>query len=191
MAFRIVVIAFMGLLAIAGADAGTKLQAAGGEGGGRGDAGPVATKVITGAPCTFAVELADEARQRLEANLAQGSLDVARLVIRDLRPRAAQALKGVRIFVEKPDANAATPVDDPHYAGNFVLGLEASQSMLLNIAPTLSKLWHSGELTPERLAGKSALRITFVPERWDYAAALPREFALQLGGLTVEVPRRP
>jgi hypothetical protein len=186
MAMRIVVIVFLGFAAVACAcaDAGSNVQTAGAEAGGEDD--PVATRVITAAPNTFEVALEEEARQRLELHLGRGSLDVARLAVRNLRPRAAHALKGVRIFIEKPDADARTPVDDPHYAGSFVLGLEDSQTMLLNVAPTLARLWQSGDL-----AGRKALRITFVPEPWDFAAALPENFALPFEGLTLEVPAEP
>lgn len=147
------------------------------------------TSAITAAPVTFNVALEDEVRQSLERQLAGGSLEVARLVIHNLRPRSAKALKGVRIFIEKPDASVNTPVDDPHYTGNFVLGLEASQSMLLNIAPTLSRLWQAGELAPKVLAERRALRITFVPEPWDDATALAKDFSLPFESLTIEVPR--
>jgi hypothetical protein len=184
MAMRIAVIVFLGFAATACADTASSVQTTGAEAGGEDD--PVAAKVITAAPSTFEVALEEEVPQRLELHLGRGSLDIARLVVRDLRPRAAQSLKGVRIFIEKPDAHAGTPVDDPHYAGSFVLGLEDSQTMLLNVAPTLARLWRSGDL-----AGRKALRITFVPEPWDFADALPEEFALSFESLTLEVPADP
>jgi hypothetical protein len=151
----------------------------------------LAASVITAAPATFEVALGSDVRRRLDRQLAGGSLEVARLVLRDLRPRAAGGLKGVRIFVEKPDADAATPVDDPHYAGNFVLGLEPSQTMLWNIAPTLSRLRRSGALTADDLAVKKALRITFVPDPVEPAVPLSKDFALTFSGLTIELPQPP
>ena len=184
MAMRIAVIVLLGLAAMACADSGGNVRTAGAEAGGEDD--PVATKAITAAPSTFEVALEEEARQRLERHLGRGSLDVARLTVRDLRPRAAQSLKGVRIFIEKPDADAGTPVDDPHYAGSFVLGLEDTQTLLLNVAPTLARLWQSGDLS-----GRKALRVTFVPEPWDFAAALPEDFALPFESVTLEVPAEP
>lgn len=181
---RIAAIVFLGFVAMACADTVSNVQTAGTEVGGEDH--PVAPKVITAAPSTFEVALEKEVPQRLELHLGRGSLDIARLVVRGLRPRAAQSLKGIRIFIEKPDAHADTAVDDPHYAGSFVLGLEDSQTMLLNVAPTLTRLWQSGNL-----AGRKALRITFVPEPWDYADALPEEFALTFESLTLEVPAGP
>jgi hypothetical protein len=181
MAMRIAAFVFLGLAAMACGDAASNVQTAGREAAGEGD--PVATKVITTAPGTFEVELGQEVRQRLELRLGRGSLDVARLTVRNLRPRAAQALKGVGVFIEKPDADARTPVADPHYAGSFVLGFEDPQTMMLNVAPTLTRLWKSGALT-----GRKALRITFVPEPWDFAKTLPKEFALPFESLTLEVP---
>lgn len=184
MTMRIAVIVLLGFAAAACADSGSNVRTAGAETSGEGD--PVAMKTVTAAPSTFEVALEEEARQRLELHLGRGSLDVARLTVRDLRPRAAQALKGVRIFIEKPDADVDTPVEDPHYAGSFVLGLEDSQTLLLNVAPTLTKLRQSGDL-----AGRKTLRITFVPEPWDYVAALPEDFALPFESLTLEVPAEP
>jgi hypothetical protein len=147
--------------------------------------------VVTSAPATVSVELDDQTRQNLERHLTRGSLTVARLIIRDVRPRAAQALKGVRVFIEKPTANASTPVDDPHYAASFVLGLGASESVLLNAAPALSRLWASGALTGAGLNQSKALRITFVPEAWDFAPRLAADFALNIQEVALDVPRQP
>ena len=152
---------------------------------------PIAMNVITTTPSTFEVDIEEEARQRLNFYLENDSLKIARLYIRDLRPDVAQALEGVRVFIEKPDADVNTPIDDPHYASSFVLGLEDSQSMILNIAPTLSKLWYAGDLSPERLAGKEAMQITFVPHPLDFVTALPENFTLPFRCLTFEVPSQP
>jgi len=181
---RLAVVVFLGFVAVACANASPNVRATGAEAGGEGD--PV--NVILAAPTTFEVALEDEALQRLELQLARGSLAVVRLVIHDLRPRAAQTLKGVRIFLEKPDADVRTPAGDPHSAGAFVLGLQAPETLLLNVAPTLSRLWQSGDLTPEDLAGRKALRVTFVPEPASSTAALPKGFALAFEDLTFEVP---
>jgi hypothetical protein len=146
--------------------------------------------VVTATPTTIDVELDDETRQGLEQHLAAGSLTVARLQMRDLRPQSAQALKGVRIFIEKPDANASTAVDDPHFAGTIVIGFTASESVLLNVAPTLARLRQSGDLTTARLAERRAIRITLVSEPWDFAARLPADYALTIRGVALDVPRQ-
>ena len=147
--------------------------------------------IVTAAPRTINVELDDTTRADLERRLAAGALTVARLVIRDVRPHAAQALKGVRIFIEKPDADVNTPVEDPHYASSFVLGLSAPESMLLNVAPALTRLWKSGELANEKLHQQKTIRITFVPEPWDFARRLPPDFELAMGAVALEIPRQP
>lgn len=51
--------------------------------------------------------------------------------------------------------------------------------MLWNIAPTLSRLWHSGALTAKGLAQSKALRVTFVPD--------PAESSAR--GVVVSAPR--
>jgi hypothetical protein len=155
---------------------------------GQPDASP---HVITAVPGTISLALDEQTRRGLARHLADGSLAVARLTIRDLSSRAAQGLKGVRVFVEKPNADLSTSVDDPHYAGTFVLGLGASESMLLNIAPTLAKLWQSAELTRATLDGPKTLRITLVSEPWDYAPTLPADFALTIQGVALEIPPQP
>lgn len=147
--------------------------------------------VVSAAPATINVELDDQTRQDLARHLGRGSLPVARLIVRDVRPQAAQALKGVRVFIEKPTANAGTPVDDPSYAGSFVLGLGESESVLLNVAPTLTRLWTAGGLTAASLEERKALRLTLVPEPWDFAAALPADFTLAIQAIALEVPRQP
>jgi hypothetical protein len=167
-----------------GADAPPSLPT--GSSGGQRDLGQ---HVVTATPRTIDVELDDETRQGLEQHLAAGSLTVARLQLRDVRPQSAQALKGVRIFIEKPDADARTPVDDPHYAGTIVIGFTASESVLLNVAPTLARLRQSADLTTARLAERKAIRITLVSEPWDFAARLPADFALTIQGVTLTVPR--
>jgi hypothetical protein len=154
------------------------------------DAGANA-QIVTAKPGTMTVTLDDRTRRDLVRHLDSGALAIARLSIRDVRPHAAQALKGVRIFIEKPDATVTTPVADAHYAGNFVLGLTAPESMLLNVAPTLTKLWQSGELSRATLDQRQSLRITLVSEPWDFAPTLPPDFSLTLGPVTLEIPQQP
>jgi hypothetical protein len=63
--------------------------------------------------------------------------------------------------------------------------------MLLNVAPTLSRLRQSGELTAADLAGRKTLRVTFVPETADAETALANDFALTFERVTFEVPAEP
>ena len=143
--------------------------------------------VIAAAPGTYALRLADDTRACLARQLERGSLGTARLTLVDLRPHAAQALKGVRVFVENPDADATTPPDDASAAGAFVLDPEPRQTMVLNIAPALNLLRASGGL--ERvLATGGALRLTFVAEPWDFVPSLPTDFALPFARATLDVP---
>ena len=68
----------------------------------------------------------------------------------------------VRVFLNKPDASAQTPIDDPHYAGSFALFSDESAmknhqskdaagrpkaGFLVNITPTLRKLNQAGSLS--------------------------------------------
>jgi hypothetical protein len=150
--------------------------------------GEAAVHVIAAAPSTHVLRLDDSTRECLARRLQRGDLDIARLTLVDLRPRAAQALKGVRVFVDMPDAYAATPRVAASEAGAFVLGLEPRETVILNIAPALKALWRAGDLTPQVFAEDGALRLTFVAEPWDFAASLPDDFALPFARATLEVP---
>jgi len=76
----------------------------------------------------------------------------------------------VRIFVGKPDASGATPIDDPHYAGSFGFFFDESvlknhekehpgmampgrpkTGYLVDLTETLQKLKQAGSLTPEKI----------------------------------------
>jgi hypothetical protein len=146
----------------------------------------VAPHTIGAVPTTVRVELDSATRDGLARALESRSLDVARLVLRDVRAQGGQSLKGVRLFVEKADADLSTPTDAPHYAGSFVLGFAPPETVLLNIAPTLSRLWNSGELTRAALTDRG-FRLTFVPEPWEPARRLPGDFALTIQSLSLQL----
>lgn len=159
--------------------------------------------VVTAAPGTHTLPLPDQTRRCLLAKLENGELRVVRLTLAGLRPRNAGTLKGVRIFVERPALEGAaaegraharhrtqtgtSPVD-PHAAGAIALGLEAEQTYVLNIAPTLDALWRSGALDAQTLSTHGGLRLTFIADPWDEAQALPRDFALSIRHIGLDVP---
>lgn len=150
--------------------------------------------VVVAAPRAHVLPLDAETRRCLVERLERGDLRIARLTLAGLRPRNAQALKGVRLFIQQPDTpRTAAPIDpapgDPHAAGAFALGLEAEQTYVLNIAPTLAALWRDGTLDAEALS--AGLRLTFVADPWEDAGALPQDFALPIGELHLDVPCEP
>jgi hypothetical protein len=144
---------------------------------------------ISPAPTTIEIALDDAGRDALAGKLTARSLSVARLILRDVRPSGAQTLKGMRIFLEKPDADLSTPIEDPHYAGAFVLGFTPSETINLNVAPTLAKMWASGSLTRATLNERKTIRVTFVPEPWEPARRMPPEFSLTIQAAALDVPR--
>jgi hypothetical protein len=149
----------------------------------------IAQYTITPAPTTVAIALDDSSRDKLVRRLGAGSLVAARLTLRDMRATGAQTLKGVRIFVEKPDADLDTPSSDPHYAGSFVLGFTPSETLNLNIAPALAAIWKSGGLTSATLNDRQAVRVTFVPEPWEPARRMPPEFSLTIQSVELILPQ--
>ena len=148
----------------------------------------VTQHALTATPTTITVELDQPTREALVRRLTDGTLDTARLVLRDVRPRAARGIKGVRLFLQKADANSDTPSDDPHFAGSYVPGFGSSENALLNIAPTLSELWRSGALTRETLSQGRLLSITFVVDPLEPGTPLPADFGLTIHGLALEIP---
>lgn len=168
----------LGGLGLACLNAGASDPAAGTKG-----RNAVTPQILKAAPTTVEVPIPEEVRRHVQDRLAQGSLDIVRLVVRGVRPQGARALKGVRIFIDRPDADRKTPVDDPHYAGSFVLGLQDSQDFLWNVAPTLSRLWG-----PNGMPAKPTIQVTFVPEAWEDAAELPADFALPFASIELEIP---
>ena len=70
-----------------------------------------------------ALQQSGPARIKVEPEAFRSVLDTAGrdkavLTIDDVEPPAKQDVF-VRVFINKPDATAATPIDDPHYAGSF------------------------------------------------------------------------
>jgi len=149
----------------------------------------IARHTIAAAPATIRVELDDAARDALTRRLSARSLDVARVILHDVHP-IGRELKGVRIFIEKPDADLKTPTDDPHYAGSFVPGFAPPETINLNIAPTLAKVWAAGERTRASLSDRKAIRLTLVPEPWEPAVRLSPEFSMTIQSITLEVPKQ-
>lgn len=180
---------WLGVAAVAGALLTCATVTPSGDPADEGDSLAPVSFVVRGEPRTFEVALEPAVRERLLAELERGSLEVARLFLRDLRFRGAERLKGVHVFVEKPDADRSTPVDDPHYVQSFALGLEPTQSMAWNIAPVLTRLWHAGKLS--RLLERAILRVTLVPQPWDPHLGVGDDLELELTRLEIELETPP
>jgi tyrosinase len=81
----------------------------------------------------------------------------------------------VRVFLNKPDATAETPIDDPHYAGSFAFFFDESAmkdhgtgtpaapltGFLIDVRPTLEKLNKAGAL-PSSQVQVSLLPVPYV-----------------------------
>jgi tyrosinase len=62
----------------------------------------------------------------------------------------------VRVFINKPDANESTPIDDPHYAGSFAFfnghqasGKASAGTFLVDLTDAVGRLKNAGELMSE------------------------------------------
>lgn len=91
----------------------------------------------------------------------------------------------VRVFVNKPDASAETPLGDPHYAGSFAFffdesahqhGSEAPTSKpgyIVEIGETLRRLNSAGSLPTDQVS------IQLIPVTFPNRAAKPNRFSVQ------------
>jgi tyrosinase len=87
----------------------------------------------------------------------------------------------VRVFVNKPDASPQTPLDDPHYAGNFAFFSDPSMKgmathpkpgYLVDVTPTLRALSRAGSLS-------SQVSMSFVLVPYERREAVGAGFTLQ------------
>ena len=102
------------------------------------------------------------ARLRVEPEALRAVLDAnnrqkAVVTIDEVQPPAKQDVF-VRVFINKPDASAATPIEDPHYAGSFAFFCCAEQHegmaqpvnpklrYLVDATSTIQKLSQGGSL---------------------------------------------
>jgi tyrosinase len=100
----------------------------------------------------------------------------------------------VRVFINKPDASAATPIEDPHYAGSFGFFFDESAmknhpmpsaadgrpevGFLVNITPTLRSLNQAGSLS-------GAVDVSLIPVPYEHREAVGE--SLTLGHLDLAV----
>jgi hypothetical protein len=107
------------------------------------------------------------------------ALDAARrgggavvLALRNIQGRSTQPIR-LNVFVDKPDADRATPSADPHFLG-FVY-----------LIPTRSEVrgGHAFDLSGLQTPDGGALRITLVPIAGTDAA--PRDAALSVGQIDI------
>ncbi len=95
----------------------------------------------------------DALRAVLDANARQKAV----VSIDEVQPPAKQDVF-VRVFINKPDASTATPIEDPHYAGSFAFFCCAEQheGMTQPVMPKLRYLVDSTE-TVRRLSQAGSL----------------------------------
>jgi len=157
-------------------------DAAGSAAGGAGAAaaaGPLAAEGLATMPIhgnqgvTVAVPLSAPVREALARAAAApaGAAPAVRLSVEGIEPPAAATPPvGVRVFLDAPRADAATPIDDPHYVGSFTFfdgragsgGAAAKTAFLLDLGHTLRALG-----SPERWLrrGDAAVTLVAVPLR--------------------------
>lgn len=152
---------------LAGAGLATS-ACAGAEAGGRHEASAKVTGVpetsarLDSSPLTVTLHPAPELSRAI-ANMArdtalEGESTHLRLSVEGIGPPTSGV--GVRVFLNLPEANATTSLDDPHYLGSFTFhgsppgedGQPAEQvSFLLDAGPTVARLAKEFETEPGRV----------------------------------------
>lgn len=128
---------------------------------------PLTTLLKQAAPTRLKVE-PEAFRTVLDTNAREKAI----LTIDEVEPPAKQDVF-VRVYINKPDATAATSIEDPHYAGSFAffcceekanghegmapastpspapVGPTRKLSYLVDVTPTVRKLSQGGSLSPD------------------------------------------
>jgi tyrosinase len=163
-----------------------------------------------GAPSTFAVSKHFELQQSVQAEVgkpATGTIKIEPHAFSDAFDSGKSAVVltlgdveipekkdfFVRVFINKPDASASTPFEDPHYAGSFAFFSDEAAmkkqehaslgrpkaGFLVDITPTLRKLNQAGSLPA------SSVGVNLVPVAYEHREAAGEQ--LTLGRLELKV----
>jgi tyrosinase len=163
-----------------------------------------------GAPSTFAVSKHFELQQSVQAEVgkpATGTIKIEPHAFSDAFDSGKSAVVltlgdveipekkdfFVRVFINKPDASASTPFEDPHYAGSFAFFSDEAAmkkqehaspgrpkaGFLVDITPTLRKLNQAGSLPA------SSVGVNLVPVAYEHRKAAGEQ--LTLGRLELKV----
>lgn len=148
------------------------------------EAAPVDLRLRAGAPATFRLPARPDAAMRATSfeNAVGGAAGPAEPVLEihfaDLQADQT-AIPAMRVFLGKPDATLATPLDDPHFVGAvsfFPLGAgEGGPRFTLPLGETLRKI---GPIDP------ATADVTLIPVDLGAGAAPP--FAVRLIGMGLQ-----
>lgn len=138
-----------------------------------------ATIVVTEKPQTIEVKLTDKIRANAIEALSNHSLKVLRLRVNAIEmSEHLGAIQSLRVFIGKPDATAKTSIKDPHYAASIAPNLQKKQSIVVNVAPVIVRLYAA----KERVLEKPTIPVTIVP--------VPVEIKIPIGGIEFELPEK-
>jgi len=113
--------------------------------------------VISSQPVTVTLTPSDRMQERMDERMAMAE-DVAqeattlRLEIQGVAPPGNPSV-GVRVFLNMPEADAATPTDDPHYVASFSFfehegghgeHEHGPKAFYANVTPTIRRLQEAG-----------------------------------------------
>ena len=144
---------------------------------------------ITDKPRTVDIPLNETIRPQIAEALARYPDATVRLSIRGVHPPVnREAINGFNLFLNKPNANAATSEKDPHFVGATEFSPTAEntpQGFNVDLLRTLVKLHRRGQFDLEK-----PLKITIVPIPAPGVSRIPDEASFAVRELTLTVPTR-
>lgn len=149
--------------------------------------------VIRRMPLTVEFRLNEPLKAQVADALSVSPPRTIRLSVRGVKPPDRRAaVRGVNVFVNKPDADTTTSDSDPHFAAALVFsptGSPAPQAFSLDLGPTLAKLRRRDELDLSK-----PIIITLAATLPEGERAPADDVSISVGDVTLEVPgphRRP
>jgi hypothetical protein len=147
--------------------------------------------MISDRPITISVQeaLTPQLRSQIAQAIKHYPEATVRLTLGGVTPPSERkSIQGFKVFLNKPDATAATPVDDPHYARSieFAPTNDAPQAFAFDILRTLvalKKFEQFDILDPEK-----PFKVTIVPNPAPGVSRLPDEASFSVHTLALEVP---
>jgi hypothetical protein len=146
--------------------------------------------MVTNKPLTVSMreELTPKLRSKIARAMELYPEATVRLKLEVSPPESRESILGFKVFLNKPDATAATPVDDPHYVTTKVFATtrgDIPQAFIFDVLKTLAALKKSEKL--DIMDAEKPLKLTIVANPAPGVERLPDDASFAVNGLTVKV----
>jgi hypothetical protein len=150
--------------------------------------------MISNKPLTVSMreDLTPQVRSQIAEAIKLYPKATVRLTLGGVTPPAERkSIHGFKVFLNKPDATAVTPLDDPHYVTSKEFAPttdDTPQAFAFDILKTLVAIKKSEQL--DILDPEKALKVTIVASPAPGVSRLPDEASFSVHSLTIKVPER-